>query len=207
MVCSATLASYPASDNYLNSNIRLRTTQAEKTNDRLFPSPCGFLATGGNTKKHHRTPTVKAMGICFGAISRSSATMYCYFARQAPTEIAPETSGHGLPLSKCEASSQSATCCMRQHPRTIASTVLRDDVTLALRRYGDAPPTPSGSSVRLARAPAAARGQRVITQRPFFTAASSLSPSRKIRFSSQPVDFAWNFRPDPIRGGSSDGPS
>src|SRR6476660_6594332 len=34
-------------------------------------------------------------------------------------------------------------------------------------------------------------------QRPFLTAASSLSPSRKTRFSSQAVDLAENFPPRP----------
>jgi hypothetical protein len=36
------------------------------------------------------------------------------------------------------------------------------------------------------------------TQRPLRTATSRTSPSRKVRFSSQPLDFAWNFPPGPI---------
>jgi hypothetical protein len=38
----------------------------------------------------------------------------------------------------------------------------------------------------------------VITQRPFLTATSSLSSSRKSRFSCQPLDFAVNFPSQPI---------
>ena len=50
----------------------------------------------------------------------------------------------------------------RSDDQTTASfrvTVPRDEVTLALRRHGDAPPTQSVSSVRLAVVPAAAGGQ------------------------------------------------
>jgi hypothetical protein len=55
MACSATLPAIQRQITDQNSNIRLRTTQAKKTNDRQFPSPCGFLATGGNGKKHRGT--------------------------------------------------------------------------------------------------------------------------------------------------------
>jgi len=61
MACSATLPAIQRQITGRNSNIRLRTTQAEKTNDRQFPSPCGFQATGGNRKKHHGTPRVTAL--------------------------------------------------------------------------------------------------------------------------------------------------
>src|SRR4029077_2859228 len=42
-------------------------------------------------------------------------------------------------------------------------------------------------------------GTWVSTQRPLRTATSRAAPSRKVRFSSQPFDFAWNF---PLRPNS-----
>jgi hypothetical protein len=43
-------------------------------------------------------------------------------------------------------------------------------------------------------------GRWVITQRPFLTATSILSSSRKIRFSSQPLDLTTNFPSLQVRG-------
>jgi hypothetical protein len=57
-------------------------------------------------------------------------------------------------------------------------TVSRDDVTLALRRDGDAPPS-----------------RRAVVSRAVLTAISRLPHSRKSRSSSHPLDFAWSIRP------------
>ena len=55
------IACHPTSNNRSKFKHSFKSDASGKTNDRQFPSPCGFLATGGNGKKHHGTPTVTAL--------------------------------------------------------------------------------------------------------------------------------------------------
>ena len=55
------IACYPVSNHRSKFKHPFKNDASGKVNDRQFLSPCGFLATGGNAKKHNRTPTVKAL--------------------------------------------------------------------------------------------------------------------------------------------------
>jgi hypothetical protein len=55
------IACYPVSNHRSKFKHPFKNDASGKMNDRQFLSPCGFLATGGNAKKHNRTPTVKAL--------------------------------------------------------------------------------------------------------------------------------------------------
>jgi hypothetical protein len=79
--------------------------------------------------------------------------------------------------------------------RRLTIEVSEDDLrAIAKRRYTVTlhPKNGAGRGGDARRGPT---GTWVSTQRPLPTA----SPSRNIRFSSQPLDFAWNFLPRPIR--------